>query len=106
MLGGLEQKIMDALWDSKDPLKPSHIVKTLGDSHAYTTITTVLKRMYDKKLVRRRQKGNVFFYSPVQDKSSFACVCLDDLFERLFDSYGDEVVASFNRMTKTQKAKT
>jgi predicted transcriptional regulator len=106
MLGGLEQKIMDTLWCSTIALKPSQIVKTLGNSHAYTTITTVLKRMYDKKLVVRKQKGNVFFYSPVQDKSSYACGCLDDLFERLFDSYGDEVAASFHRMSKTQKAKS
>lgn len=106
MLGGLEQKIMDALWRSTTSQKPSQIVKTLGNSHAYTTITTVLKRMFDKKLVNRQQKGNVFYYSPVQDKSSYACVCLDDLFERLFDSYGDEVVASFNRMSKAQKTKS
>jgi len=105
MLGGLEQKIMDSLWYSTTPQKPSQIVKTLGNSHAYTTITTVLKRMFDKKLVKRKQKGNVFYYTPVMDKSSYACGCLDDLFERLFDSYGDEVVASYNRMLKAQKIK-
>lgn len=103
MLGGLEQKIMDALWHSTTAQKPSQIVKTLGNSHAYTTITTVLKRMFDKDLVTRKQKGNVFYYTPVQDKSTYACGCLDDLFERLFDSYGDEVIASFNRMAKLQK---
>lgn len=103
MLGGLEQKIMDTLWASTTPLKPSEIVKTLKNSHAYTTITTVLKRMYDKKLVKRRQKGNVFYYSPVIDKSSYACECLDDLFERLFDSYGPEVSSAYNRVLAQKK---
>jgi predicted transcriptional regulator len=103
MLGGLEQKIMDTLWSSTLPLKPSQIVKTLNNSHAYTTITTVLKRMFDKKLVRRRQKGNVFYYSPVMDKSSYACECLDDLFERLFDSYGSEVSSAYDRVLTLQK---
>lgn len=103
MLGGLEQKIMNVLWQSTDALKPSDIVKMLKNSHAYTTVTTVLKRMYDKDVVTRRQKGNVFYYQPVMDKSSYACECLDDLFLRLFDSYGDEVTAAFHRAQKDSK---
>ena len=103
MLGGLEQKIMEALWSQTNPQKPSDIVKVLGNSHAYTTITTVLKRMFDKDLVKRQQKGNVFFYQPVMDKTTYACGCLDDLFTRLFDSFGQDVVASFHRITKQKK---
>lgn len=103
MLGGLEQKIMESLWSSNGPQKPSDIVKQLGDSHAYTTITTVLKRMSDKGIVRRVPKGNVFYYAPVLDKSTYACECLDDLFQRLFDTYGAEVVTSFRRISKDKK---
>jgi predicted transcriptional regulator len=102
MLGGLEQKIMDSLWSSAQPLKPADIVKVLNHSHAYTTITTILKRMHDKGLVHRTQQGNVFFYHPVMDKTTYACSCLDDLFIRLFDSYGAEVVSAFRRVAKSE----
>jgi predicted transcriptional regulator len=103
MLGGLEQKIMEVLWASSLPLKPSDIVKSLSGSHAYTTITTVLKRMSDKKIVNRNQKGNVFYYEPVTAKSEYACSCLDDLFTRLFDTYGKDVVTSFHKIAKQEK---
>jgi len=92
MLGGLEQRIMDSLWASPDPLKPADVKAKLEGDYAYTTIMTVLKRMADKKLVKRVLRGNVYFYSPAQDKAAFACECLDSLFERLFSSYGDQVI--------------
>lgn len=97
MLGGLEQKIMDVLWSADKPLKPADIVKFLKNSHAYTTITTVLKRMYDKGIVTRKPAGNVYFYSSVKNKSDYAGVCLDDLFDRLYDSFGDNVTLAYKR---------
>ena len=96
MLGGLEQQIMDVLWSSPDPLKPAQVKIQLKGDHAYTTIMTVLKRMADKKLVKRDLRSNTYYYSPSQDRESFAHNCLDDLFERLFCSYGDQVSARFN----------
>lgn len=92
MLGGLEQQIMDILWSSSSSLKPAEVKIKLEGDYAYTTIMTVLKRMADKKLVKRVLKSNAYFYSPAQDKQTFACECLDDLFERLYSSYGDQVV--------------
>lgn len=97
MLGGLEQKIMDVLWSTEKPLKPADIVKILKNSHAYTTITTVLKRMYDKGIVSRKPTGNVYYYSAVQKKTDYAGICLDDLFARLFDSFGEDVSLAYKR---------
>jgi predicted transcriptional regulator len=103
MLGGLEQKIMEALWVSPTPQKPADVVKQLSGDHAYTTITTVLKRMADKKIVKRKLVGNVFYYQPVSDKKDFACSCLDDLFIRLFATYGADVVTSFKKIARREK---
>jgi predicted transcriptional regulator len=97
MLGGLEQKIMDILWSTEKPLKPADIVKFLNKSHAYTTITTVLKRMNNKGIVTRKPVGNVYYYSAVQKKTEYAGICLDDLFVRLFDSFGDDVASAYKR---------
>ena len=103
MLGGLEQKIMEVLWSSPVALKPSDIVTALSNTHAYTTISTVLKRMADKKIVKRKQKGNVFYYQAMSTKKDFACSCLDDLFVRLFEAYGADVVSAFKRIAKQGK---
>ena len=98
MLGGLEQKIMEVLWNSPEPLKPANVLKKLEGDYAYTTIMTVLKRMSDKKLVNRVSQANTYLYSPVVDKCTFASTTLDDLFSRLFESYGDHVVTAFKKI--------
>ncbi|HEX8923588.1 MAG TPA: BlaI/MecI/CopY family transcriptional regulator [Patescibacteria group bacterium] len=103
MLGGLEHQIMEVLWSSSEPLKPSDVLKRMKGEHAYTTIMTVLKRMTDKKLLRRKLKGNVYFYSPCQDKTTFASSCLEDLFKRLFNSYGEHVAPAFEKISKEMK---
>lgn len=100
MLGGLEQKIMEVLWSNKDPLKPSAVLAQMKGEYAYTTIMTVLKRMADKKLVKRQLQGNVYLYRAVSDKATFAAACLDDLFARVLDSYGDLAVTSFQKTLK------
>lgn len=100
LLGGLEQKIMEALWSSQKPQKPAEVLIKIGDNHAYTTIMTVLKRMVDKKLVKRHLRGNTYYYTALTDKTTFATECLDDLFARLFDAYGEDVVTSFNKIAK------
>ncbi len=101
LLGGLEQQIMEVLWSSTTPLKPADVLTKLKGKHAYTTIMTVLKRLTDKKIIKRRLSGNVYFYSAVDDKATFACHCLDDLFSRIIASYGRLALDSFRRVTKS-----
>jgi len=105
MLGGLEQKIMEVLWSSSTPLKPSEVLAKIDKGHAYTTIMTVLKRMTDKKLVKRKLQGNAFFYTFVEDKTTFACSALEDLFERLFFAYGEHTTVSFKKIAKNHGIK-
>jgi len=99
LLGGLEHKIMDILWEAGTELKPAQVKKLIKDKYAYTTIMTVLKRMSDKKLVSRVLRGNAFYYKALQNKSDFAADCLDDLFLRLAQSYGqDYTLRSFKKV--------
>ena len=103
LLGGLEQKIMDVLWESNKPLKPAQVKAAIVGDSAYTTIMTVLKRMSDKKLLSRKKVGNVYLYAPLTDKKTYACNCLDHLFEHLISTYGHEAVASFEKIKKQSK---
>lgn len=98
LLGTLEQKIMEVLWNSPKPLKPAEVKAKISDDFAYTTIMTVLKRLSDKKILKRTPSGNTFLYQPLSDKKSYACSCLDDLFSRLISSYGQEAVTSFKKI--------
>lgn len=86
---------MDVLWESPNPLKPSEVRRKLEKHYAYTTVMTVLKRMTDKDILKRQPKGKVYFYCPKIDKVAFATECLDDLYSRLFHSYGQLAVTRF-----------
>ena len=68
MLGGLEQKIMEVLWSSSLPLKPSEVLAKIDGTNAYTTIMTVLSRLHQKKIIKRKISGKVFLYSPILKK--------------------------------------
>jgi len=100
MLGILEQKIMETLWSSSTPLKPSEVLAKIDGAHAYTTIMTVLKRMTDKKIVKREMKNRVYLYRATQTKSDFASTALDNLFSRLFNSYGEHTITAFKESAK------
>lgn len=100
MLGGLEQKIMDVLWSSKNPLKPSEVLAKIESKNAYTTIMTVLKRMADKKIVLREMKDRVYLYKAAQERCDFASNALEVLFGRLFCSYGQDTVTAFKKSAK------
>jgi len=100
LLGNLEQKIMEVLWASATPLKPSQVLPGLDKKYAYTTIMTVLKRMSDKKILKRIRQANSYIYSPILSKDIFVKDCLDDLIKRLHDSYGDIVTDRFLNFSK------
>jgi len=103
LLGSLEQKIMDILWQSPRPLKPAEVLDKLTGDYAYTTIMTELKRMADKKLLSRQLKGRVYFYAPLKSKKDFAQGCLCGLFGNLVGSYGDLAISQFVDAVKQNK---
>jgi len=94
---------MDVLWSSPTPLKPAQVKEKIAGESAYTTIMTVLKRMSDKKLLSRKKIGNVYVYATKTDKKTYACTCLDHLFEHILSNYGSDAVASFNKAKKQFK---
>lgn len=95
LLGPLEQKIIDILWAANEPLKPAEVLNKLKGNHAYTTIMTILKRMADKKLLKRNLQGKVFYYSPILNKEKFIQNNLSGIFNNLVGSYGELAISQF-----------
>lgn len=103
LLGELEQKLMDIMWESNEPLKPADVSKKLKNKYAYTTVMTVLKKLYDKKLLKRELKGKVYFYSVQKQKETFAKNKLKNIYKILISSYGDLALTQFVDAIKTDK---
>lgn len=71
-VGPLELKVLGVL-NSEANISVSDIqavLKKQGHNLAYTTVMTVLVRLFDKDLVVREKEGRQFLYSPAKKNSS------------------------------------
>lgn len=87
---------MNIVWELnkcsvRDVLKGMNKNKQL----AYTTVATVLQRLYEKGLVARRGQGIAFFYSPKLSKETYSKNLAYSFIGKFFDSFGDVGLASF-----------
>jgi predicted transcriptional regulator len=63
---------MGVLWERDEPLTPGDVHAAIGGDLAYNTVQTILIRLHDKSLVRRRRAGRGHVYWPVEDAASAA----------------------------------
>jgi predicted transcriptional regulator len=71
--GELEAEILAILWDSGvDALAPGDVSVRLSTELAYTTVTTVLVRLWRKGLAERAHRGRGFVYSATVSEGEFA----------------------------------
>lgn len=71
-LGSLESEVLEVLWKSDDPLTPSEVLDRLHTDLAYTTVMTVLGRLWQKGLADRTKTGRAFAYSAVVSEADFS----------------------------------
>ena len=96
VLSPLEHEIMDIVWELgqcsvKEVLERINQNKQL----AYTTIATILQRLYEKGLVTRKGQGVAYFYSPKLSKKSYSKNLAQSFLNKFFSSYGDVAITSF-----------
>jgi predicted transcriptional regulator len=65
--GDLAQAILDLVRQAGSPLTPAAVRDALGAELAYTTVMTVMARLYDRGLLARRRAGRAFAYTAVGD---------------------------------------
>ena len=63
-MGELEAQVMDVLWDDGGQLTPAEVNARLqsGRELAYTTVMTVLVRLFEKGAVTRQRRGRAWAY--------------------------------------------
>jgi|GEM_PF-1530054 len=74
-VGELEASVLEALWRDGELSTPA-MYETVGKPRqlAYTTILTVLQRLYRKGLVKREERGRSHLYSPAMSREQFAAL--------------------------------
>ncbi|MDA8284853.1 MAG: BlaI/MecI/CopY family transcriptional regulator [Actinomycetota bacterium] len=80
-MGELEAAVMDVLWDAAGPLTPGqvHVVLSGERSLAYTTVMTILVRLWQKGRLGREQHGRAYAYRPVQSREAYAASRMDEV---------------------------
>lgn len=95
-LSNLEQETMDIVWrlgecTVRDVMKARSGKKNL----AYTTIATIVDRLYTKEFLKRNQKGKQYVYMPRISREEFSKNVATHFIHRFMKNFGDVAVASF-----------
>ena len=64
---------MDELWAAGEPLSVREVLERFAARRpvAYNTVMTVMNRLVEKRVLRRRKKSGVWHYQPRQDRATF-----------------------------------
>lgn len=96
VLGELESQIMELLWaDSPATVRDIHGKLKQSRSVAYTTVMTVMSRLAEKGLLKRRKHGYSYLYQPVSSRQEFFTSIVGDVLGGLIRDFGSPVVQQF-----------
>jgi predicted transcriptional regulator len=95
-LGELEQQIMDIVWECKNCSARDVLNKLETDKKlAYTTVATILQRLFDKGLLTRKENTAGHIYSPKISKEKYTKNVAQSFLKNFISSFGDTAIASF-----------
>jgi predicted transcriptional regulator len=109
-LGPLEKEVMEVVW-KKNAVSVKQVVAELTKTHslAYTTVLTILSRLWKKGLLNREKNGKSFVYTPKRDKQQTVSSLIRSTLQVLVERYGDEAITAFidevNVIEKEKKSK-
>lgn len=70
--GEREAEVLDLLLQADGALTSGEVAERLGGELAYSTVVTILTRLYAKQLLTRTPRGRAYAYTPVTDDPGFA----------------------------------
>ncbi len=80
-MGELEARVMAVLWDQGGWLSPGEVHAVLNDERplAYTTVMTILVRLWQKQRVERQRDGRAYVYRPRQSREEYAATRMSEV---------------------------
>jgi len=87
-LGELEDQIMRFLWQRKGrpaTVRDVHVALTRKKPLAYTTVMTVLDRLWRKGMVERQLRGRAYEYTSVTSQAEHTAALMHEVLARSVD---------------------
>ena len=79
-LGSLEAKIMRVAWDRPDQhMLVREVLELLDRELAYTTVMTVMNRLFEKGLLHRRREGRAWSYRPTSSREAYVATTMSQV---------------------------
>ncbi|MFI1106165.1 BlaI/MecI/CopY family transcriptional regulator [Streptomyces melanogenes] len=72
--GELEAQVLAALRNAAGPVTAGWVRERIGGALAYTTVVTILSRLYAKQSVTRERAGRSFVWTPAADEAGLAAL--------------------------------
>ncbi|HEV2250595.1 MAG TPA: BlaI/MecI/CopY family transcriptional regulator [Candidatus Limnocylindria bacterium] len=96
-LGPLEAVVMERLWKRRHATVRD-IVDDLAASRslAYTTVMTIMTRLFAKGLLTRDRDGKTYVYRPAVTRAQHRARLSQDLVRGLVQEFGDVALAQFS----------
>lgn len=70
--GELEAEVLATLWAAEAALTAADVQQRLGTGLAYSTVVTILSRLFTKGTLEREHQGRAYAYRPVADEPGLA----------------------------------
>jgi len=97
----LEQKVMAIIWKCKSCSVRDVMAKLTNTELAYTTVATILQRLYKKGIVARKCQGISFIYSPKIAKETYSKRFVQNFVKKFFSTFNDTAIVSFAQSIDT-----
>lgn len=91
--GEREAEVLAVLHQAENALTPGEVAERLGGELTYSTVVTILTRLYAKQLLTRTPRGRAYAYTPVTDDPGFAARRMRTVLEERTDR--EAVLARF-----------
>lgn len=96
-LGDLQATVMEIFW-KRESATVREVVEQLNKKRAlaYTTVLTLVSRLFARGLLSRVPEGRGFRYQAAKSRDEFLAELSDELIDRLFADFGAIGVARFD----------
>lgn len=97
VLGELESEIMAIVWDQKGSISVKTVTEILQQRRkiAYTTVMTIMGRLVEKGLLKRKANGKAYNYQAAYSKDKFLTKVSKQIIKNFVTSFGDAAIAHF-----------
>jgi len=97
VLGSLESEVMEVIWLKEAEVSVRDVYEALALKReiAYTTVMTIMGRLAEKKLLKKRKEGNAFLFIPAIAKDEFTSQMVENVVDDLLADFSDVALASF-----------